>query len=154
MDFNPQIHLLKGFAAFKFGQTIADAEALFGKAEETQVLDDDILETSCTVLHYWDIGFSLFFDNNNLKKCSSVEIDNEETTLFGKLIFTLNEKQLTDLMKQNGYALSDTEQQEWGEKRLSFDDAGLDCYFENGQLKSVNFGAIDDNNNPYVFLPN
>lgn len=153
MDFNPQIDLLKGFAGFKFGQTMSEAEALFGKAEESQVLDDEILETSCTVLHYWDSGFSLFFDNKNLKKCSSVEIDNEETTLFGKLIFTLNEKQLTDLMKQNGFALSDTEQQDWGEKRLSFDDAGLDCYFENGQLKSVNFGVIDDGN-AYVFLPN
>lgn len=153
MDFNPKIELLKGFANFKFGQTITEAEQMFGKAEEVQVLDDDILETSCTVLHYWDIGFSLFFDNKNFKKCSSVEIDNEETTLFGQLIFTLNEQQLADLMKQNGFELSDTEEQDWGEKRLSFDDAGLDCYFENGQLKSVNFGVIDDNS-AYVFLPN
>lgn len=153
MDFKPQIELLKGFAGFKFGQTITEAEQQFGAPEETQVLDDEILETSCTVLHYWDIGFSLFFDNKNLKKCSSVEIDNEETILFGQLVFTLNEKGLTDLMKQHGYVLSDTEQQDWGEKRLSFDEAGLDCYFENGQLKSVNFGVIDDIGT-FAFLPN
>ena len=153
MDFTPQINLLSGFSNYKFGQNIAEAELLFGKAEETQVLDDPILETSCTVLHYWDLGFSLFFDNKNFKKFSSVEVDNDETTLFSQLIFKLKEIQLIELMKKNNFALTDTEQQEWGEKRISFDEAGLDCYFENGKLVSINFGVIDDINN-YAFLPN
>ena len=153
MDFTPQINLLSDFSNYKFGQSIAEAELLFGKAEETQVLDDPILETSCTVLHYWDLGFSLFFDNKNFKKFSSVEVDNDETTLFSKAVFKLKEVQLIELMKENNFALTDTEQQEWGEKRISFDEAGLDCYFENGKLVSLNFGVIDDINN-YVFLPN
>ena len=88
-----------------------------------------------------------------LKKFSSVEVDNDETTLFSELVFKLKETQLIDLMKLNGYPLTDTEQQEWGEKRISFDDGGLDCYFENGKLVSINFGVIDDINN-YAFLPN
>lgn len=153
MNFLPQINLLKGFSELNFGKTIADAELIFGKAEETQVLDDDILETSCTVLHYWEKGFSLFFDNKNYKKFSSVEVDNEETILFGKQIFDLKEQQLIDLMKDNNFPLSDSEQQEWGEKRLSFDDAGLDCYFENGSLSSINFGVIDTGGD-FNFLPN
>ncbi len=153
MNIISQINLLKGFADFNFGENIAKAELVFGKPEETQVLTDDILETSCTVLHYWDQGFSLFFDNKNMKKFSSAEIDNEETTLFGELIFSLKENQLIALMNKNGYILSDTEQQEWGERRISFDEAGLDCYYENGRLASINFGVIDDINN-FVFLPN
>ena len=153
MDFTPQIHLLKGFGSLNFGLTISDAEAVYGKPNEVQVLNDDILETSCTVLHYWDLGFSLFFDNKNLKKFSSVEVDNEDTLLFGTKIFDLKETQLIELMKQHSYPLSDTEQQEWGEKRLSFDDVGLDCYFENGQLSSINFGVIDDTAE-FNFLPN
>lgn len=153
MDFKPQINLLKGFSNFNFGQTITEAETIFGKPEESQVLDDDILETSCTVLHYWDLGFSLFFDNKNFKKFSSVEVDCEDTVLYGEKIFMLKEQQVIDLMKTNGYSLTDTEQQEWGEKRLGFDDAGLDCYFENGKLSSINFGVIDDINS-YQFLPN
>lgn len=153
MDFTPQINLLSGFSNYKFGQSIAEAELVFGKAEETQVLDDPILETSCTVLHYWDLGFSLFFDNKNFKKFSSVEVDNDETTLFSQTVFKLKEVQLIELMKENNFTLTDTEQQEWGEKRISFDEAGLDCYFENGKLVSINFGVIDDINN-YAFLPN
>lgn len=148
-----QINLLKGFSDLSFGHAITDAEAIFGKAEETQELNDDILETSCTVLHYWGSGFSLFFDNKHAKKFSSVEVDNEDTLLFSQKIFTLKEKELVELMQKNGYDLSDSEQQEWGERRLSFDDAGLDCYFENGRLSSVNFGVIEEHNT-YEFLPN
>ena len=153
MKFNAQIFLLKGFSNFNFGQTVADAELFFGKAEETQVLDDDILETSCTVLHYWERGFSLFFDNKNFKKFSSVEVDNEDTLLYGEKIFSLKEQQVVDLMKQNNFTLSDSEQQDWGEKRISFDEAGLDCYFENGRMSSINFGVIDEPNS-FGFLPN
>lgn len=148
-----QINLLKGFSDLHFGQTITEAEKFFGKAEETQELNDDILETSCTVLHYWDSGFSLFFDNKHAKKFSSVEVDNEDTLLFSEKIFQLKEKELVELMQKNGFSLSDSEQQEWGERRLSFDDAGLDCYFENGRLSSVNFGVIEEPNS-YEFLPN
>lgn len=153
MDFTPQINLLKGFCTLNFGVTAVDAELVFGKPEEIQVLDDTILETSCTVYHYWDSGFSLFFDNKNSMKFSSVEVDNEETLLFSKKIFTLNEQQLIDLMKEHNYTLTDSEKQDWGEKRLSFDEAGLDCYFENGKMSSVNFGVIDELNN-FEFLPN
>ncbi len=148
-----QINLLKGFSDLNFGQSIAEAEKFFGKAEETQELNDDILETSCTVLHYWDSGFSLFFDNKQSKKFSSVEVDNEETRLFTHKVFDLKEKEMVEVMKDNGFALSDSEQQEWGEKRLSFDEAGLDCYFENGKLSSINFGIIELQDS-FDFLPN
>ncbi len=153
MNSNYRINLLKGFSDLIFGQSIAEAEKVFGKAEETQELNDDILETSCTVLHYWDSGFSLFFDNKQSKKFSSVEVDNEETLLFSSKVFELKEKQLVDLMKEQGYTLSDTEQQEWGERRISFDEAGLDCYFENGKLTSINFGVIEEQGT-FDFLPN
>ncbi|MBC7693907.1 MAG: hypothetical protein H7141_00520 [Burkholderiales bacterium] len=153
MDFTPQINLLKGFCTLNFGVSSVDAELVFGKPEEIQVLDDPILETSCTVYHYWDSGFSLFFDNKNSMKFGSVEVDNEDTLLFGKKLFSLNEEQLISVMKEHSYALSDTEKQEWGEKRLSFDEAGLDCYFENQKLTSINFGVIDEPGN-FEFLPN
>ena len=153
MDLIPKINLLKGFGELLFWSTIVEAEKIYGKPEEIQVLDDSILDTSCTVYHYWDFGFSLFFDNKNFKKISSVEVDNRDAELFEIKIFKLNELQLIDLMKENGYNLSDSEKQEWGEKRISFDDAGLDCYFENGKLVSLNFGVIDESTS-YKFLPN
>ncbi|MGZ3884700.1 MAG: hypothetical protein ACXVP0_17640 [Bacteroidia bacterium] len=148
-----EIHLLKGFGTFNFGQTADEALKLFGPPEETQTLEDDILKTSSYVMHYWTLGVSLFFDNLKNKTFSSVEVDNPETILFGKNIFELNEKQLGELMKQNGYALSETEQHTWGEKRLSFDDVCLDCYFENGRLSSINFGVLNSPDT-FSYFPN
>ncbi|MBL7919674.1 MAG: hypothetical protein JNJ40_05135 [Bacteroidia bacterium] len=147
----PIIKLLKGFCSVSFGETRENVKAIFGEPEEMQTLTDDILNTSSLVYHYWDLGFSLFFDNNKNQTFTSVEIDNRDTLLFDVKLFTLKEKELVDLMKANGFALTDTETHEWGEKRISFDAAGLDCYYENHKLASANFGIVDAENNFYYF---
>jgi hypothetical protein len=144
MDFTPQINLLKGFCTLNFGVSAVDAELVFGKPEEIQVLDDTILETSCTVYHYWDSGFSLFFDNKNSMRFGSVEVDNEDTLLFGQKLFSLTEQQLIDLMKQHNYTLTDTENRIGAKSVSVLMKRGLDCYFENGRMSSVNFGVIDE----------
>ena len=111
------------------------------------------MNNNSLVYHYWEQGYSLFFDMNKNQSFCSVEIDNKETLLFNEAVFTLKEKELIALMEKNGYALSDTEMHNWGEKRVSFDEAGLDCYFENNKLVSVNFGLLDNDPNFY-FFPN
>ena len=153
MSFCPDIKLLRGFCNFNFGQSVAEAQDLFGPPNESENLDDEILDASSFVMHYWDQGFSLFFDNNKNKVFNSVEVDNPDTTLFNEKVFTLKEHELIALLKLNGYPLTDTEHHEWGEKRISFDDANLDCYFQNGKLVSINFGVSEIDNNFY-FSPN
>ncbi len=153
MSFVPEIQLMKGFSNFNFGQIVTEAEVLFGTAEEAQTLEDDILETSSYVMHYWSQGFSLFFDKNKGNAFSSVEVDNKDTLMFNQKIFNMGEKALTELLKINGFKLSDGETHSWGEKRLSFDDAGLDCYFENGKLISINFGVANFGTN-FSYFPN
>lgn len=148
----PEIKLLKGFCNVNFGEPLPNVKKIFGEPEEIQEMEDAVLETSTTVYHYWDQGFSLFFDNTRNHAFCSVEIDNRETVLLGTLIFNLKEKELVDFMKTNGYGLSDVETHEWGEKRVSFDSAGLDCYFENNKMVSVNFGVVDNDN--FYFYPN
>jgi hypothetical protein len=153
MTEQPEIILLNSFCGLQFGSSKDEAVEMFGTPEEIQELTDDILHNNTMVYHYWDKGYSLFFDKNRDQKFSSVEIDNRETLLFDIKLFTLREKELVLLMNENGYALSDTETHEWGEKRVSFDKAGLDCYFENNRMVSVNCGIPDTGNNFY-FFPN
>lgn|SRR5574343_386528 len=153
MSFSPDIRILSGFSGLNFGQSVTEAKELFGAPEEEEELNDEILNASSCVFHYWENGFSLFFDNFNNKVFNSVEVDNPETVLFGKKIFSLKEKELIELLAQNGYKLTDSENHDWGEKRISFDEANLDFYFQNGKLVSVNFGAPEINNNIY-FSPN
>lgn len=150
---SPEIKLLQGFCNVNFGESLPNVVKIFGEPEETQELEDSILNTSTTVYHYWDQGFSLFFDKLRNNAFCSVELDNRDTTLLDTKIFTLSEKQLVEFMKLNGYGLSDVETHEWGEKRVSFDSAGLDCYYENNKMVSVNFGVVEGNENFY-FFPN
>jgi hypothetical protein len=114
---------------------------------------DDLEDCSSTVWHYWDHGFSLFFDENNRKLFGCVEIDNENTLLWGQKIFTLTEKQIIELFKSKNYKLFETEVHDWGEKRLSFDDANIDFYFEKNKLSSINYGK-PLNDSHILILPN
>lgn len=148
----PEIKLLIGFCTLAFGSGKDEAKLVFGEPEEIQNLSDDILNNNSLVYHYWNDGYSLFFDTNKTPSFCSVEIDNKEALLFETKIFSLKEKEIIDLMKQNGYVLSDSEVHKWGERRISFDEAGLDCYFENGKLVSVNFGLLDNTN--FFYFPN
>lgn len=147
----PEIKLLTGFCSVPFGAGKEQAVLAFGEPEEVQNLTDEILNNNSLVYHYWDNGFSLFFDTNRNQVFCSVEIDNKDAVLFEKQIFLLREKEIVELMKQNGFSLSDSEMHQWGEKRLSFDGAGLDCYFENNKLVSVNFSVLETDNNFYYF---
>lgn len=153
MSVPPEIRLLKGFCTLAFGATKENAVLLFGEPEEIQNLEDDILSNHSLVYHYWDQGYSLFFDVNKNHTFCSVEIDNKDTLLFDTLLFSLKEKEIIALMKQNGFELTDTEVHQWGERRVSFDSACLDCYFENNRLISVNFSSFDDKPD-FRYFPN
>lgn len=150
---SPQINLLQGFGTLEFGASREKVLQVLGEPEEIQNLSDDILNNNSMVYHYWNEGFSIFFDTNKDQAFCSVEIDNKDAVLFDTKIFSLKEKDVIELMKKQGYALSDTEIHKWGEKRVSFDEAGLDCYFENNKLVSVNFGVLETNTN-FFYFPN
>ena len=137
------IYLLKGFCGLFFGDSPQRAIVLFGEPNEKEELMDEIFNEKSTVYHYWDNGFSLFFKNDENKGLHCVEVDNKEATLLGEKIFTLKEEAIIELFNKNAFPLSETEQHAWGEKRLSFDEAFTDLYFEKGKLISINFCAPD-----------
>lgn len=127
-----------GISSLLFGSTMAEAEETFGKAEEVQLIDE-LEGFQTTVWHYWDKGFALFFDNQNNLLFNCVEIDNTEALLWGQIIFNFKEKQIIELFKSKGLIRYETEYHDWGEKRLSFDDAVIDFYFNKNQLISINY---------------
>lgn len=135
-----EIKPLVGISDLPFGATMEDAEKIFGRPDDTQLIDD-IEEYCTTVWHYWEGGFTLFFDENNNKLFNSVEIDSDATAqLWGKNVFDLKEKYIIELFSENGITLYESEQHDWGEKRLSFEQANIDFYFEKNKLISINFG--------------
>jgi hypothetical protein len=137
------IHLLKGFCGLFFGDNPRRATDLFGEPDEVEELVDELLGEKSTVYHYWDNGFSLFFKNDENKSLHCVEVDNPEVVVLGEKVFLLKEEDIKALFKKNAFPLSETEQHPWGERRLSFDEAFADLYFEKGKLVSINFCTPD-----------
>lgn len=144
-------HLMKSFGGLPFGASGHEAEKIFGPPEEAEQLEA-IDGSISLVWHYWTKGFTLFFDQAENGRFCCAEIDRSVIlNLWEENIFRLNEPQLKNLFREKGFKELDEEQHEWGEKRISFDDAMADFYFENGILVSVNFGVMPENENQSIY---
>lgn len=128
-----------------------DVEVCFGTPEDIENIDNEGAFKTI-VWHYWHHGFSVFFDDDNLKRFSCAEIDNKEAVLWENKIFELTQLQIMELFNHMGFSEFEEEVHEWGEKRISFNQLMVDLYFDNGgRLMSVNYGVYFDGNTPSVF---
>jgi hypothetical protein len=138
-----EILLLEGLEDLKFGDTPKTVENTLGKPVEIEQLGEEADEDLDTILWNYDKeGLSVFFEGKNNHVLSCFETDNEEAILFGKKVFEMDEKQIIELMKKEGLTQIDTEEEEWGERRVSFDEGLIDFYFQDGKLVTVNWGVF------------
>jgi hypothetical protein len=142
-----------GINGLAFGTSTAEAEGQFGKPDETEELEGGT-DANSLVWHFWEKGFSLFFDIQQGKRFSCVEIDHPESVLWGKKIFRLSETELKSFFTDKGFKTIDIEDHEWGERRISFDDALIDFYFEKGKMISINYGISLGGEEKMLILPN
>lgn len=136
-----ELKVNEGFDGVAFGASMEDVRAAFGDPEETEMYDEDE-ETDVVIWHYWDKGFSAFFEQEAGFNFSCVEISNTKATAYGKGLFTLSKAEISDLFTAQGFKELETETHEWGEERLSVIDAQADFYFEDNKLVSVNIGKL------------
>jgi hypothetical protein len=139
-----EIKPLIGFGELKFGADQTLIENYLGEPQEIEDLPGEEDESDAEVWNYWDMGHTLFFEKDLNNRFTCFETDNEDVTLFGQKVFELTENEITNLMKENGYSDLDAENEEWGERRVSFNDAVTDFYFEDGQLVSISWGVMID----------
>lgn len=145
-NLNMEILLLEGLNDLKFGDTPTVVEKTLGKPQEVKNLSeegDEVDEDLDTILWEYDAeGLTVFFEGKNNHVLSCFETDNANATLFGQNIFDMSEEQIIELMKENGLTQIDQEEEEWGEKRISFDEGLIDFYFQDGELITVNWGVF------------
>ena len=129
-----------GLGDLKFGEIPENVTKLFGQPEQAEEINsDDYLKT--TILSY-NNGVTIFLEGLVEPVVSNFDVDNRKATLFGKDIFNMNEKDIIGLMNHHDYSEIEKEEEEWGETRLSFDDAMLDFYFEDDKLVAVSWGVL------------
>lgn len=149
-DFKLIIKPGEGINALTFGATMVEAEKYFGKPSTIEKIDD-IEEFRSIVWHYWELGFSLFFDDNSQNFLSCIEVDNRNAILWDTNLFMLNEAEILRFFKQKGFTPTDMETQQWGEKRISFDELLIDLYFEKDNLLTINCSTTITNEPLYIY---
>jgi len=133
------INIKKGFGDICFGMPVEDVVAMLGEADEVESVEN-ALDEPTTILHYKDGDLNLFFEGDNPSlQCIDLAID--DSTLFGRSIFDMSEKEIVNLMVDNNYCEEDVDDEAWGERRVSFGEANVDFFFDEGELVSVVYGS-------------
>jgi hypothetical protein len=135
---NLTINIKQGLGDVRFNMPVEEVVALLGNADEVENIDNAADEPT-TVLRYNNHGIILFFEGEN-PVLACIDVSNEECTLFDKRIFDMNERQLVELMVANKYLEQDVDEEEWGERRVSFPEGNIDFFFDEGELVSIIIG--------------
>ncbi len=136
-----EIRLKKGLGEIDFGSTPESVVAILGEPQEVENLEMDD-DNATVITHYLEKDLALFFINSRKPCLECIESSNRDTTLFGKNVFLMNEGEIISLMIENGYDNYEVEDEVWGEKRLTFEDAMIDFYFDDKQLSVISWGVL------------
>lgn len=134
---NLDIKIKQGIGEILFDMPVETVVSLLGEPTKVETMDNAVDETT-TVLQYND-ELTLFFEGES-PVLSCIDITNEDATLFGKEIFDLGEKEIVKLMVENNYHEQDVDNEEWGERRITFNEGNIDFYLEDDELMSIIIG--------------
>jgi hypothetical protein len=131
----------EGFGEIPFGVMSQNVFEYLGEAEEIEdIEDEDVFNT--IIMNYWEQGITVFLEGIEKSVVACFETENPESTLYGERIFDMDEIQVIQLMSSRGFEVAETEIDEAGEKRISYDDAMIDFFFEENELLAVNWGVL------------
>ena len=58
-----------------------------------------------------------------------------------RVMSSMSERELVKLMVDNNYTEQDVDEEDWGERRVTFPEGNIDFYFDEGELVSIILGA-------------
>lgn len=140
-----------GLENLKFGFNRQQVEAILGPPDERDQIEaeDELLEQAM-VWHYWDLYLSVFFGGEKQNTVVAFETDHLNAILFDQKVFKLSENQIIEMVKEKKLYDFEREVEEWGETRLTFHDLGMDFYFNDKKLETINWSAWYDQNGVMV----
>ena len=135
---------LKGYGEIPFGMTLDDTVKLLNMPDFYEELSD-MEETGNRSIYYeYDaIQTNIYFEGVTKSVVACFETENQSATLFGKKVFDLKKDEVVKLMKDNGFKEME-EEPEYGELRVSFEDAMIDFFFEGDKISAVSWGVLVD----------
>ncbi len=132
----------KGLGDLEFGMDMEKVVTSLGEPDEIDNFENEE-EMNAVLLHYWKKGVSIFFEGQTRQVVAGIETSFSDATLFGEKVIGLPEKDIINLMKENGFPDFDRELED-GEIRLSFEEEMVDFYIKDGKVAFVNWDVIVD----------
>ena len=142
------IEPLKGFSEIPFGMSLDDAVKLLGSPNFYEELSDMEETGNRSIFYeYDDLDTNIYFEGITKSVAACFETENKDAVLYGTKVFDLNRKQVIELMRENGFAELEEEEED-GEHRISFEDALIDFFFDGESMTAVSWGVlVDDQGN-------
>jgi len=133
---------LVGVNELKFGNTKEEILEVLGVSDQFEIIEEDE-EVFTEMYTYPKYQASLFFEGNETEMIfTSCDTENKDIYLFGNKIFEKSEAEILQLMKEHNFKDLEVDEEEWGEKRVSFLDAMMDFYFQDKELVSITWGIL------------
>ena len=132
------IHIRQGLGDIRFDMPIEEVVSILGHADDVENVVNAFEETT-TIMHYNEGELNLFLEGEN-PTLQCIDISSDDCLLFDKSIFDLDEKAIVRLMVDNKYFEEDVDEESWGERRVTFNEANIDFFFDQGELTAVAFG--------------
>jgi hypothetical protein len=147
----PIIKIGTGFGFIKFGSKMEDVSKCLGEPEEEFSSGES--PNNIIAWHYWTRDYSIYFDESEKYVFSSISIEDQNATLYGKTIFSLDINSIKDLFLDNGFNDFYEEKGDDGSIDLTvFDAACIAFYNKNGKLRSFDwFTFTDDDTNETIW---
>ncbi|MCQ2303786.1 MAG: hypothetical protein MJZ97_02165 [Bacteroidales bacterium] len=145
---NFAIEPLKGYGEIPFGMTLDEAVKMLGMPNFYEELNDmEETENRSIYYEYDDLQTNIYFEGITKSVVACFETENENATLYGKKVFDLDQKAVIEMMKAKGFNELEQETED-GELRISFEDALIDFFFDEGGMTAVSWGVlVDDQGN-------
>ena len=135
-----EIKPLQGVNDVEFGISVSELVAQLGEPDQIEDLTEDGDNQNIEMLNYEKAKISFFCEGIDELILNSCDTENVNATIFGEMIFKMKEKEIVDLFAKHDFDDLETENEEWGETRISFNDALVDLYFIENQLISITWG--------------
>lgn len=133
------VHIKQGIGEIRFKMPVEEVVGLLGIADEVENIENAADEPT-TVLRYNSLGLTLFFEGDN-PELACIDVCNEDSMMLDEPVFDLEESALVQLMVKSGYTEEDVDDEDWGERRVSFPEANVDFFYDEGELVSITLGA-------------
>ncbi|MBQ0129470.1 MAG: hypothetical protein KBT57_06490, partial [bacterium] len=134
---NFTIEPLKGYGEIPFGMTLDEAVKMLGMPNFYEELNDmEETENRSIYYEYDDLQTNIYFEGITKSVVACFETENENATLYGKKVFDLDQKAVIEMMKAKGFNELEQETED-GELRISFEDALIDFFFDEGGMTAV-----------------